>query len=160
MSKNALIKLLNTVLISAVCFTPVMAKPVNSIQIQKLTQTVAVGVLTKLDMLDKAKPELQSMSLEKVVSEALHAGKPIEEIREAVSLTMEELTGKPLTPSATTRTVPLTTVLLPNESLSSVAKRIYGPKNGRRYLDIYKLNKDVINDINIIPEGTVLKLPG
>ena len=70
MSKNALIKLLNTVLISAVCFTPVMAKPVNSIQIQKLTQTVAVGVLKKLDMLDKAKPELEIMSLEKVVSEA------------------------------------------------------------------------------------------
>ncbi|PWQ96324.1 LysM peptidoglycan-binding domain-containing protein [Leucothrix arctica] len=159
MSNNALIKLLNIVLVSSVCLTPVMSKPVDPSHIQQLTQTVAVGVLTKLNMLDKSKPELLSMSLEKVVSEALHAGKPIEEIREAVSLTMEEITGKPFTPPVVTRTVPLTTVLLPNESLSSVAKRIYGPENGRRYLDIYEYNKDVIKDINVIPEGTVLKLP-
>ena len=172
MSNNALIFILNTVLISAFCISPVVAettKPADAAKLQQLTQTVAVEVLKKLGMLDKNKPELQSMSLEKVVSAALHAGKPIEEVRSAVSLTMEELTGKPLSTSAvvgeepsavvTARSIPLTTVLLPNESLSSVAKRIYGPTNGRRYLDIYQLNKDIIKDINVIPEGTVLKLP-
>lgn len=184
MSNKALVYILSTVLLSTAYFTPVMADStvaVDPARIEKLTQTVASNVLIKLNMSALEKPEYQNMSLEQVVSAALHAGKSIEKVRESVSLAMEELTGKPLNyavdknavslnvdgevaveaapTTAATRTVPLTTVLLPNESLSSVAKRIYGPENGRRYLDIYQLNKDKIPNINVIPEGTVLKLP-
>jgi hypothetical protein len=181
MSNKALVYILNTVLLSTACFTSVMADTTSPERIEKLKQAVTSNVLVKLNMLDPAKPEYQNMSLENVVSEALHAGKSMEEIRQSVSLAMEEVTGKPLSDSAAknstsltvdvetaaqtlptesaTRTIPLTTVLLPNESLSSVAKRIYGPENGRRYLDIYQLNKDEIPNINVIPEGTVLKLP-
>lgn len=176
MSNKTLIYILNTALLSAVCLTTAVADTTKPADIEALTQSIASGVLVKLNMSDPARPELQTMSLEKIVTEALHAGKSLDEVRQAVSLMMEELTGKPLNhvaadviepPSETDsvvsaseeRTIPLTTVLLPNESLSSVAKRIYGPENGRRYLDIYELNKDVIPNINVIPEGTVLKLP-
>lgn len=193
MFNKKLIHLFSAALLSTICCTSVSAntiKPVaDTAKVEELTQSIASGVLTKLGIVDQENSELQTMSLDKVVSTALHAGKPIEEIREAVSQVMEDLTGKPLgysvkaeaAPAAaesvesvntvetsvvttedavvTERTIPLTTVLLPNESLSTVAKRIYGADQGRRYLDIYELNKDVITNINVVPEGTVLKLP-
>ena len=179
MPNKSLNYFLSTLLISTSCLMSVSAAEVDPAQIKQLTQQITAVALKKLDMLDEENPEQSNMSLDQVVSQALDAGKSIEDIRSIVSLSMEEVTGKPLGSAEDKDTadeevseveeteldeavegdIPLTTVLLPNESLSSVAKRIYGPENGRRYLDIYELNKDVITNINIIPEGTVLKLP-
>ena len=55
-------------------------------------------------------------------------------------------------------TITTTTVLL-GESLFRVAQRVYGEENGRRFLDIFAANRDIIKDINIVHEGLVLKLP-
>lgn len=60
---------------------------------------------------------------------------------------------------ATSLATESTTTVLPGESLYRVAQRIYGKENGRRFLDIYEANKDVIEDINVVVEGQVLKLP-
>ncbi|RVU84246.1 hypothetical protein EOL70_12225 [Leucothrix sargassi] len=169
MSNKALRYLLSVALLSSACVINANAATEQAAQVEALTQQIAKTVATELGVADESEGDADN--LEKVVSRALHAGKTMDEIRATVSQTMKAVTGKPLSESATAsvdgaasegtseRTIPLTTVLLPNESLSSVAKRIYGPENDRRYLDIYELNKDVIKDINVIPEGTVLKLP-
>ncbi|PWQ92026.1 LysM peptidoglycan-binding domain-containing protein [Leucothrix pacifica] len=62
-------------------------------------------------------------------------------------------TATSTTPAATTVTV------LAGESLFRVAQRVYGEENGRRFLDLFAANRDIIKDINVVHEGQVLKLP-
>lgn len=52
-----------------------------------------------------------------------------------------------------------TTTVLAGESLFRVAQRVYGEENGRRFLDLFEANKDVIEDVNVVFEGQVLKVP-
>ncbi|PID46462.1 MAG: hypothetical protein CSB47_03965 [Proteobacteria bacterium] len=62
---------------------------------------------------------------------------------------------------ASTNTSPVTrtTTVLAGESLFRVAQRVYGEENGRRFLDLFEANKDIIRDINVVHEGLVLRLP-
>jgi nucleoid-associated protein YgaU len=44
-----------------------------------------------------------------------------------------------------------------NDSLSSIAKKVYG--NGNKYIHIYKANEDVLKDPNKLYPGMKLKIP-
>ncbi len=50
-----------------------------------------------------------------------------------------------------------TITVLQDESLSKIAKRVYG--NGNFYLLLYKANRDTIKNPNVIKVGQILKLP-
>lgn len=54
---------------------------------------------------------------------------------------------------------PRTTTVLPGESLFRVAQRVYGEENGRRFLELFEANRDIIQDINVVHEGQVLTVP-
>jgi len=71
----------------------------------------------------------------------------------ALASTGSQDTATSTTPVATTVTV------LAGESLFRVAQRVYGEENGRRFLDLFAANRDIIKDINVVHEGQVLKLP-
>ena len=60
-------------------------------------------------------------------------------------------TAAPSTPTYRTHTVRA------NENLSAIAKRYLRAE--RRYLEIYELNRDVLDDPNSVREGMVLKIP-
>ena len=73
--------------------------------------------------------------------------------------TRERLSGE-RTPAARTGqppTRPHTYVVEINDSLTSIAERILG--NGRRWREIYELNRDRIANPDILPVGTELRLP-
>jgi nucleoid-associated protein YgaU len=181
----------------------------NEVDLDQLSQLVAVRLSELLDTKTKADAKGLPISLETVVSDALHDGKQMDEVRSAVTQAMTEVTGQnlqldsPKTKQAVTNqsssnstiesssettnreaTTSLTeaalkqantsvgetsqngqsntittTTVLPGESLFRVAQRVYGEENGRRFLDIFAANRDIIKDINIVHEGLVLKLP-
>lgn len=186
--------------------------PPSEVDLEKLTQSVALRLSELLGTKKPTDSEQLTLSLETVVSDALHDGKQMDEIRSAVAQAMSDVTGQSgmpdtklsanttavgsrepaaaLASSTTTSsnqssptgsaaqaqgnnpenlnlqgnqtlqpTIPTTATVLPGESLFTLAQRIYGQENGRRFLDIYAANRDVIKDINVVIEGQVLKLP-
>ena len=182
----------------------------DEVDLDQIAQLVAVRLSELLGTKSKADATTRDLSLETVVSDALHDGKQMDAIRSAVAQAMKEVTGqslqldpntseaeqkigsqsKPgsniglspknditqiasdntqvnnpgnktilgesLTDNTAART---TTTVLPGESLFRVAQRVYGVENGRRFLDIFAANRDIIRDINVVHEGLVLKLP-
>lgn len=184
--------------------------PPSEVDLEELTQSVALRLSELLGTKKPTDSEQLTLSLETVVSDALHDGKQMDEIRSAVAQAMSDVTGQSgmldtkqsanttavgsrepaaaLASSTTTSNkqssptgsaaqgdnpenlnlqgnqtlqpaIPTTATVLPGESLFTLAQRIYGQENGRRFLDIYAANKDVIKDINVVIEGQVLKLP-
>lgn len=184
----------------------------DEVDLDQLTQSVAVRLSELLGTSTKADAKGLPISLETVVSDALHDGKQIDEVRSAVAQAMADITGQSLQldPSASntvqenanqatatesslstnkkqsttlttektikqaqsskdekgpsdpvieTQITATTATVLPGESLFRVAQRVYGEENGRRFLDIFAANRDIIKDINVVHEGQVLKLP-
>ena len=180
----------------------------SDVDLDQLTQSVASRLSALLGTKTRSGNEERTLNLETVVSDALHDGKQMVEIRAAVAQAMSDVTGQsgmlntgnPITDTATNSdkmsldskalakqasqgsddgqtqgdnsenlnspdsqsvesTLPTTATVLPGESLFTLAQRIYGQENGRRFLDIYAANRDIIKDINVVIEGQVLKLP-
>ena len=189
----------------------------SAADMDKLTQSVALRLSELLGTQNKTDADKLTLSLETVVSDALHDGKKMDQIREAVAQAMSEITGQTaasvtdnstdkvtadaqqanqstntevtvptvvdsdsvntgVTTAATqgsatlaatdsqdtaTSTTPVATTVtvLAGESLFRVAQRVYGEENGRRFLDLFAANRDIIKDINVVHEGQVLKLP-
>ena len=50
-------------------------------------------------------------------------------------------------------------IVLPGESIFRLAQRVYGKKNGRKYIAIFAANTDKIKDINVVVQGLALVMP-
>lgn len=50
-------------------------------------------------------------------------------------------------------------IVLPGESIFRLAQRVYGKKNGRKYIAIFAANTDKIKDINVVVQGQALVMP-
>lgn len=53
--------------------------------------------------------------------------------------------------------IPNTVTVLDGENLYKIAQRVYG--SGRKYLELYEANKEILKDPNLIRAGQVLKVP-
>ena len=156
--------------------------------IQQTTQSVAQKLIKLLDLKTVPEAEQGSISLKQVVIKALGEGKQMQEIRQATNEAVKAVTGQSFTaPPADTaqaevseqvdpensldvaanpaevtldpETGKMMAIVLPGESISRLAQRVYGQENGRMYLEIYKANTDKIANINVVVEGQKLIMP-
>ncbi len=119
--------------------------------------------------------------LENMVSSELLKGNNLDDIRNAVSAAMIgikksseikkdisketlESAGKALKsivaidkPTTEKMEIPNTVTVQVGENLYKIAQRVYG--SGRNYLRLFKANKDVLKDPDLIRTGQVLKVP-
>ena len=54
---------------------------------------------------------------------------------------------------------PRTYTILPSDTLTKIARKVYGPDKAHRYVDIYNANREQLSNPNQLRAGTVLKIP-
>ncbi|MCE5278589.1 MAG: LysM peptidoglycan-binding domain-containing protein [Planctomycetaceae bacterium] len=52
-----------------------------------------------------------------------------------------------------------TYTILPGDTLTKIARKVYGPSHDRRHVDIYNANREKLSNPNQLRVGTVLKIP-
>ncbi len=134
----------------------------------------------KSDKGDSSDEKLKD-KLENMVSSELLKGHKLDDIRNAVSAAMIDIkknseikkdisketlesAGKALKSIVAIDESPTKKMEIPNtvtvqvgENLYKIAQRVYG--SGRNYLRLFKANKDVLKDPNLIRTGQILKVP-
>jgi nucleoid-associated protein YgaU len=66
-------------------------------------------------------------------------------------------TAKPTAPPASPTPAPRTYTVVAGDSLSKIAKKLYG--DGNKWKRIFEANRDIIKNPDLIRPGQVLKIP-
>ena len=107
-----------------------------------------------------------SAAMNDIKKASVKAGDASKAAIESAGKTLESIVAekKIKTPVKQLNSAPTNAVIIPNtvtvlkgENLYKIAQRVYG--SGRKYLDLYNANKDVLSNPDMIRVGQVLKVP-